>query len=79
MRLASFQTSAGGHDAGMDGNGGQQGQTQSDANGKNAGRDQGFSNKLTTADSEMGQPDDNSDEQDFAPRKGESAVLSILA
>ena len=79
MRLASFQTSAGGQDAGMDGNGGQQGQTQSDANGKNAGRDQGFSNKLNTADSEMGQPDDNSDEQDFAPRKGESAVLSILA
>ena len=79
MRLASFQTSAGGQDAGMDGNGGQQGQTQSDANGKNAGRDQGFSNKLNTADSEMSQPDDNSDEQDFAPRKGESAVLSILA
>ena len=79
MRLASFQTSAGGQDAGMDGNGGQQGQTQSDANGKNAGRDQGFSNKLNTADSEMGQPDENSDEQDFAPRKGESAVLSILA
>jgi flagellar hook-length control protein FliK len=79
MRLASFQTSAGGQDAGMDGNGGQQGQTQSDANGKNAGRDQGFSNKLNTTNSEMGQPDDNSDEQDFAPRKGESAVLSILA
>ena len=79
MRLASFQTSAGGQDAGMDGNGGQQGQTQSDANGKNAGRDQGFSNKLGAADGEIGQPDDDPAEQDFAPRKGESAVLSILA
>ncbi len=79
MRLASFQTSAGGQDAGMDGNGGQQGQTQSDANGKNAGRDQGFSNKLGSADGEIGQPDDDPAEQDFAPRKGESAVLSILA
>ena len=79
MRLASFQTSASGQDAGMNGNGEQQGQTQSDANGKNAGRDQGFANKLNTEESELVQPEDNSDEQDFALRKGESAVLSILA
>ena len=79
MRLASFQTSASGQDAGMNGNGEQQGQTQSDANGKNAGRDQGFANKLDTKESDLIQAEDNSDEEDFALRKGESAVLSILA
>ena len=63
----------------MNGNGEQQGQTQSDANGKNAGRDQGFANKLDTKESDLIQPEDNSDEEDFALRKGESAVLSILA
>jgi len=79
MRLGSFQTSAGGQDAAMDGNGGQNGQGQSGADGKNTGRDQGFSNKLTAADSDMRQPDDSPEDQDFAPRKGETAVLSVLA
>jgi hypothetical protein len=79
MRLASFQTSASGQDAAMDGGGGQQGYAQSDANGKNSGRDQGFSNKLNSADGNIRQADDSLDEQDFAPRAGETAVLSVLA
>ena len=79
MRLASFQTSAGGGDATMDGNGGQHGQAQSDADGKNTGRDQGFSNKLGAAGSDMRQAGDNLDDQDFVPRAGETAVLSVLA
>jgi len=79
MRLASFQTSASGQDAAMDGGGGQQGYAQSDANGKNSGRDQGFSNKLNSADGNIRQVDDSLDEQDFAPRAGETAVLSVLA
>ncbi|MEC8643016.1 MAG: flagellar hook-length control protein FliK [Pseudomonadota bacterium] len=79
MRLASFQTSAGGQDATMDGSGGQTGHGQSQDSGKNAGRDQGFSNKLTTADSDMRQAGDNPDDQDFALRAGETAVLSVLA
>ena len=79
MRLASFQTSAGGQDATMDGSGGQTGHGQSRDSGKNAGRDQGFSNKLTTANSDMRQAGDNPDDQDFAPRAGETAVLSVLA
>ena len=61
----------------MNGNGEQQGQTQSDANGKNASRDQGFANKLHKEESDLIQPEDNSDEEDFALRRGESAVLSI--
>ena len=79
MRLASFQTSASGQDAAMDGGGGQQGYAQSDANGKNSGRDQGFSNKLNSADGNIRQVDDSLDEQDVAPRAGETAVLSVLA
>ena len=79
MRLASFQTSAGGGDAAMDGNSGQNNHAQSDAGGKNAGRDQGFSNKLGAADSDMRQAGDNPDDQGFAPRAGETAVLSVLA
>ena len=79
MRLASFQTSASGQDAAMDGGGGQQGYAQSDANGKNSGRDQGFSNKLNSADGNTRQVDDSLDEQDVAPRAGETAVLSVLA
>lgn len=79
MRLASFQTSAGGQDASMDGGTGQQGHAQPDGNGKNTGRDQGFSNKLTSADDIVRQADDSLDDQDFAPRRGETAVLSILA
>jgi hypothetical protein len=79
MRLASFQTSAGGQDALMDGGTGQQGHAQPDGNGKNTGRDQGFSNKLTSADDIVRQADDSLDDQDFAPRRGETAVLSILA
>jgi len=79
MRLASFQTSASGQDAAMDGGGGQQGYAQSDANGKNSGRDQGFSNKLNSADGNIRQADDSLDEQDVAPRAGETAVLSVLA
>ena len=79
MRLASFQTSAGGQDASMDGGAGQQGHAQPDGDGKNTGRDKGFSNKVTAADDSISQADDGLEDQDHAPRQGETAVLSILA
>jgi len=79
MRLASFHTSAGGQDASMDGDAGQQGHAQPDGDGKNTGRDKGFSNKVTSADDSIAQADDGLEDQDYAPRKGETAVLSILA
>ena len=79
MRLASFQTSASGQDTAMDGQTGHQGDAQSHANGKNAGSDQGFSNKLVSASGDMRHADDNPDDQGFAPRTGETAVLSVLA
>ncbi|MEX0503715.1 flagellar hook-length control protein FliK [Alphaproteobacteria bacterium LSUCC0719] len=79
MRLASFQTSAGGQDASMDGGAGQQGHAQPDGDGKNTGGDKGFPNKVTSADDSISQADDGLEDQGHAPRKGETAVLSILA
>ena len=79
MRLAGFQSSAGGQDAQADTGAGQQGHTQHESGGKNTGRNGNFSNKLENVEDRLGQDDGVEQEHDLALRTGETAVLSILA
>ena len=79
MRLAGFQSSAGGQDAQADTGAGQQGHAQHESGGKNTGRNGNFSNKLENVEDRLGQDDGVEQEHDLALRTGETAVLSILA
>ena len=81
MRLASFQaTGSHSSDTGLDNGQGSQnrsGEGTGDNPGRNnTGRDQDFSNKMSTV---LEDHDDDQVAGDNAPRKGETAVLSILA
>ena len=79
MRLAGFQSSAGGQEAQGDTAGGQQGHAQQDSGGKNTGRNGNFSNTLNEAEGRLHQDDSTEEEHDLALRQGETAVLSVLA
>ena len=79
MRLAGFQSSAGGQEAQGDTGGGQQGHAQQESGGKNTGRNGSFSNKLNAVDDGLRHDEDAEMEHDLALRHGETAVLSVLA
>ena len=79
MRLAGFQSSAGGQETQGDTAGGQQGHAQQDSGGKNTGRNGNFSNTLNEAEGRLHQDDSTEEEHDLALRQGETAVLSVLA
>ena len=79
MRLAGFQSSAGGQEAQGDTGGGQQGHAQQESGGKNTGRNGSFSNKLNAVDDGLRHDEDAEMEHDLALRPGETAVLSVLA
>ena len=78
MRLAGFQASGSGGEASFDSGQGANAHAGQDG-GKNAGRNQGFSNKIPTTDADLREGDALRDGPDNALRAGETAVLSILA
>jgi len=78
LRLAGFQASGTGGDAAFEGGQGSNAHAGQDG-GKNAGRNQDFSNKMTSQDADPRESEMASDGVDDTLRAGETAVLSILA